>query len=114
MYLMPSKSEPCGLSQLIAMHYGTVPIVASTGGLRDTVPPYNPETGEGRGFTFQSYNADDFLGAIDRAAGLYYGDRDAWNRLAAMIWSVTSAGRSRPTNICSCTANCSTASSNKS
>lgn len=61
MYLMPSKSEPCGLSQLIAMHYGTVPIVASTGGLRDTVPPYNPETGEGRGFTFQSYNADDFL-----------------------------------------------------
>ena len=82
MYLMPSKSEPCGLSQLIAMHYGTVPIVASTGGLRDTVPPYNPETGEGRGFTFQSYNADDFLGAIDRAAGLYYGDRDAWNRLA--------------------------------
>lgn len=57
-------------------------IVASTGGLRDTVPPYNPETGEGRGFTFQSYNADDFLGAIDRAAGLYYGDRDAWNRLA--------------------------------
>ena len=82
MYLMPSKSEPCGLSQLIAMHYGTVPIVASTGGLRDTVPPYNPETSEGRGFTFQSYNADDFLGAIDRAAGLYYGDRDAWNRLA--------------------------------
>ena len=82
MFLMPSKSEPCGLSQLIAMHYGTVPIVASTGGLRDTVPPYNPETGEGRGFTFQSYNADDFLGAIDRAAGLYYGDRDAWNRLA--------------------------------
>ena len=67
---MPSKSEPCGLSQLIAMHYGTVPIVASTGGLRDTVPPYNPETGEGRGFTFQSYNADDFLGArLMRSAG---------------------------------------------
>ena len=82
LFLMPSKSEPCGLSQMIAMRYGTVPIVASTGGLRDTVPPYNPETGEGRGFTFQSYNADDFLGAIDRAAGLYYGDRDAWNRLA--------------------------------
>lgn len=82
MYLMPSKSEPCGLSQLIAMHYGTVPIVASTGGLRDTVPPYNAETEEGRGFTFQSYNADDFLGAIDRAVGLYYNDRDRWNRLA--------------------------------
>lgn len=82
MYLMPSKSEPCGLSQLIAMHYGTVPIVASTGGLRDTVLPYNDETKEGRGFTFQSYNADDFLGAIDRAVGLYYNDRDQWNALA--------------------------------
>lgn len=82
MYLMPSKSEPCGLSQLIAMHYGTVPIVACTGGLRDTVPPYNGETGEGRGFTFQSYNADDFLGAIDRAVGLYYNDRAQWNALA--------------------------------
>ena len=82
MYLMPSKSEPCGLSQLIAMRYGAVPVVAATGGLRDTVPPYNPETKEGRGFTFQSYNADDFLGAIDRAVGLYYGDREAWNALA--------------------------------
>ncbi len=82
MYLMPSKSEPCGLSQLIAMRYGTVPVVASTGGLRDTVPPYNGETREGRGFTFQSYNADDFLGAIDRAVGLYYNDRDRWNELA--------------------------------
>lgn len=82
MYLMPSKSEPCGLSQLIAMRYGTVPIVAATGGLRDTVPPYNNETKEGRGFTFQSYNADDFLGAIDRAVGLYYGAREEWNELA--------------------------------
>lgn len=82
MYLMPSKSEPCGLSQLIAMRYGTVPIVACTGGLKDTVPPYNDTTGEGRGFTFQSYNADDFLGAIDRAVGLYYGARDKWNALA--------------------------------
>ncbi len=81
-YLMPSKSEPCGLSQLIAMRYGTVPVVAATGGLRDTVTPYNPETKEGRGFTFQSYNADDFLGAIDRAVGLYYGDREEWNALA--------------------------------
>lgn len=82
MYLMPSKSEPCGLSQLIAMRYGAVPVVAATGGLRDTVPPYNNETKEGRGFTFQSYNADDFLGAIDRAVGLYYGAREEWNELA--------------------------------
>ncbi|MDR0889940.1 MAG: glycogen synthase [Oscillospiraceae bacterium] len=82
MYLMPSKSEPCGLSQLIAMRYGAIPIVAATGGLRDTVPAYNPESKEGRGFTFQSYNADDFLGAIDRAVGLYYGDRAQWDALA--------------------------------
>ena len=64
------------------MRYGTVPVVAATGGLRDTVPPYNSETKEGRGFTFQSYNADDFLGAIDRAVGLYYGAREEWNELA--------------------------------
>lgn len=81
-YLMPSKSEPCGLSQLIAMHYGTVPVVNETGGLKDTVLPYDPTTGEGRGFTFKSYNGDDFLGAIDRALDVYYNDRPAWDRLA--------------------------------
>ncbi|MBQ1756305.1 MAG: glycogen synthase [Oscillospiraceae bacterium] len=81
-YLMPSKSEPCGLSQLIAMHYGTIPIVNATGGLKDTVLPFNPETGEGRGYTFQSYNGDDFLGAIDRALGDYYENRPAWDQLA--------------------------------
>ena len=82
MYLMPSKSEPCGLSQLIAMHYGTVPIVNATGGLKDTVPPFDAETGEGRGYTFQSYNGDDFLGAIDRALKDYYEKPDAWKKLA--------------------------------
>lgn len=81
LYLMPSKSEPCGLSQLIAMHYGTIPVVNETGGLKDTVPAYNPETGEGRGFSFQSYNGDDFLGAIDRAIDLYYNDKLAWAAL---------------------------------
>lgn len=77
-YLMPSKSEPCGLSQLIAMHYGTVPVVNATGGLKDTVSPYNPQSKDGRGFNFQSYNADDFLAAIDRAITLYYNDKKAW------------------------------------
>ena len=80
---MPSKSEPCGLSQLIAMHYGTIPVVHATGGLNDTVKPYNPETGEGRGFTFQSYNGEDFMDAVDRSLKLYETDREAWNRLAA-------------------------------
>ena len=68
-----------------------MPIVASTGGLRDTVPPYNPETGEGRGFTFQSYNADDFLAAIDRALALYYNEPEKWLRLAQNDMAVDSS-----------------------
>ena len=70
-YLMPSKSEPCGLSQMNAMRYGTVPVVHATGGLRDTVPPADEKGQGGLGFTFQSYNADDFLGAEKRALHLY-------------------------------------------
>ena len=64
------------------MHYGTVPVVHATGGLQDTVLPYNPETGEGCGFTFQSYNGEDFLDAIDRSMALYQDNRAAWNDLA--------------------------------
>ncbi len=78
--LMPSKQEPCGLTQLIAMRYGTVPIVRETGGLYDTVPAYNTETGEGLGFTFQTYNAHDMLDAIRRAIGLFH-DKEHWDRL---------------------------------
>lgn len=77
-YLMPSKSEPCGLSQLIAMRYGTIPVVNATGGLRDTVVPFNIESGEGVGFTFQSFNCDDMLGALRRALEVYGGDKNAW------------------------------------
>ena len=79
MFLMPSKSEPCGLSQLIAMRYGTVPIVRETGGLVDTVPPLNTETLEGKGFTFKGYNAHDMLGAIDRCIN-FYGNREKWEK----------------------------------
>ena len=64
---MPSISEPCGLSQMIAMRYGTVPIVRLTGGLKDSVPSYNPTTGEGLGFTFGNITAGDMLSAVDRA-----------------------------------------------
>ena len=78
--LMPSKQEPCGLTQLIAMRYGTVPIVRETGGLFDTVPAYNPETGEGLGFTFNTYNAHDMLDAIRRALALYR-NPEQWNHL---------------------------------
>lgn len=80
-YLMPSKSEPCGLSQLMAMRFGTIPVVNATGGLKDTVPPYEEADGSGRGFTFQSYNADDFLAAIDRALALYYDEPQKWQAL---------------------------------
>ncbi len=72
LFLMPSKSEPCGLSQMIAMRYGSLPIVRETGGLKDTVWPINPESGEGRGFTFKSYNAHDMLDAVDRSLWFYY------------------------------------------
>ncbi len=77
--LMPSKSEPCGLSQMIAMRYGTLPIVRETGGLVDTVPPLNTETLEGLGFTFKCFNAHDMLEAVHRAAG-FYQDRPKMER----------------------------------
>ena len=80
-YLMPSKSEPCGLSQMNAMRYGTVPVVHATGGLKDTVPGVDEKGENGLGFTFQSYNADDFLWAVKRALGLYHFDRDGFRRL---------------------------------
>ena len=80
-YLMPSKSEPCGLSQMNAMRYGTVPVVHATGGLKDTVPPADENGEGGLGFTFQSYNADDFLAALKRCLKLYNNNRDGFNAL---------------------------------
>lgn len=76
--LMPSIAEPCGLSQMIAMRYGTVPIVRLTGGLKDSVPAYNPTTGTGLGFTFGSITPGDLLGAIDRGLEVYENDRPNW------------------------------------
>ena len=80
-YLMPSKSEPCGLSQMNAMRYGTVPVVHATGGLRDTVPPADENGKGGLGFTFQSYNGDDFYGALKRCLHLYKYNRDGFRAL---------------------------------
>ena len=80
-YLMPSKSEPCGLSQMNAMRYGTVPVVHATGGLKDTVPPADENGKGGLGFTFQSYNGDDFLAAVKRALHLYHNDREGFRAL---------------------------------
>ena len=80
-YLMPSKSEPCGLSQMNAMRYGTVPVVHATGGLKDTVPPADENGEGGLGFTFQSYNGDDFMGAVKRALNLYNNNPDGFRAL---------------------------------
>ena len=80
--LMPSRFEPCGLSQMIAMRYGTIPIVRETGGLKDSVYPYNDYTGEGNGFTFANYNAHELLFAVQRAVKLFFEDKAAWKGLA--------------------------------
>ena len=80
-YLMPSKSEPCGLSQMNAMRYGTVPVVHATGGLRDTVPGCDENGLGGLGFTFQSYNGDDFLAAVKRCLHLYQDNREGFRAL---------------------------------
>lgn len=87
MFLMPSKFEPCGLSQIIAMRYGTLPIVRETGGLKDTVIPYNEFTGEGTGFSFTNFNGDEMGDAVFRAARLFWDNRDAWNQLITQAMS---------------------------
>lgn len=87
MFLMPSKFEPCGLSQIIAMRYGTLPIVRETGGLKDTVQPYNEFTGEGTGFSFSNFNGDEMGDAVFRAARLFWDNREAWNQLITQAMS---------------------------
>jgi len=82
MYLMPSRFEPCGLSQLIALRYRSVPIVRETGGLKDTVLAYNEYTGEGNGFSFTHYNADDLLYTVRRALACYRDD-PTWEKIVA-------------------------------
>jgi len=81
LYLMPSLFEPCGLSQLIALRYGTLPIVRETGGLKDTIFSYNEQTGVGNGFSFANFNAHDFLFTIKRALDFYYNRKPIWNKL---------------------------------
>lgn len=81
MFLMPSKSEPCGLSQMIALRYGTIPIVRETGGLKDSITDCGD--GKGNGFTFKTYNAQDMHWAINRCIDLYYNDKDTWKKLVS-------------------------------
>ncbi|MDO0824101.1 glycogen synthase GlgA [Desulfosporosinus nitroreducens] len=79
--LMPSRFEPCGIAQMIAMRYGTVPIVRETGGLKDTVVPYNDIMGTGNGFSFVNYNAHEFLFTVQRALSIYYENKPVWNNI---------------------------------
>jgi starch synthase len=80
-FLMPSRFEPCGLSQMISLRYGTIPLVRSVGGLADTIEDYNPETDIGNGFSFKPYHAQELLNTITRAVGIYRQRRDLWQRL---------------------------------
>ena len=80
-FLMPSKFEPCGLSQLMALKYGSIPIVRETGGLRDTVESYNEFEHIGTGFTFYNYNAHELMDTIRKAEKLYYGNKEEWNNM---------------------------------
>ena len=81
LFLMPSISEPCGLSQMIAMRYGTIPVVRETGGLRDSVVPYNKFTGEGTGFSFANINVQEMTGVLSEAVNLYHSEPKAWKAL---------------------------------
>ena len=78
---MPSEFEPCGLSQMIAMRYGTLPVVRETGGLRDSVVPYNKYTGEGTGFSFANMNGDEMADTLLGACEIFWTDPDAWSNL---------------------------------
>ena len=80
-YLMPSLFEPCGLSQLIALRYGTVPIVRETGGLKDTVQPYNEYENSGDGFSFSNYNADEMLAVINYSKHIFFDKKREWNQI---------------------------------
>ena len=79
--LMPSLFEPCGLSQMIAMRYGTLPVVRETGGLKDSVIPYNQFTGDGTGFSFANYNAHEMLFTVFNACELFWTDKEGWSKL---------------------------------
>ena len=86
-FLMPSKSEPCGLSQMISSRYGAIPVVRETGGLYDTIKPYNVYTGEGNGFTFANYNAHEMKDAVAKAVNLFY-DKEKWTDLTKKVMNV--------------------------
>lgn len=101
-YLMPSLFEPCGLSQLMALRYGTVPIVRETGGLRDTVEPYNQYESTGTGFSFRNYNAHEMLDTVNYAKSVYYNNKREWNKIVDRGMLTDFHGRHQHLNIRNC------------
>ena len=87
-FLMPSQFEPCGLSQLMSLRYGTLPIVRETGGLKDTVEPYNEFEEKGTGFSFTNYNAHEMLAAVRYAQSVYYDKKRSWNKMVERAMKV--------------------------
>ena len=101
-FLMPSRSEPCGLTQMYALRYGTVPVVRTTGGLADTVEPYDPAKGKGTGFRFDNPDGTGLLWAVDQALEAFR-DRKAWTALMKRGWPASSRGSARPASTWSST-----------
>ena len=99
---MPSRFEPCGISQMIALKYGTIPVVRETGGLKDTIIPYNEFIQYGNGFGFAHYNAHDMLFTLKRAINFYHMPKH-WNNLFTVLWFMISVGKIQRRNILICT-----------
>ena len=98
-FLMPSRFEPCGLTQLISFRYGTVPIVRETGGLKDTVKPYNEYENSGDGFSFSNYNADEMLAVINYSKHIFFDKKREWNQIVDRAWPMISLGMLRNSNM---------------
>jgi len=94
MYLMPSRFEPCGLGQMVAMRYGTVPVVRSTGGLVDTVQDLTPDLSKGNGFVFNDYNTEAMIATLNRALTAYFTQRKKWHEIMRRIMAIDSSWRS--------------------
>lgn len=107
LFLMPSRFEPCGLSQMIALRYGAVPVVRETGGLVDSVESYNRFTDAGVGFSFLNYNAHELLFTIQHAVAYYHGDKDLWARLVQRGMACDFPGSGRQNSMKRCTPKCS-------
>ena len=105
-FLMPSRFEPCGLTQLISYRYGTVPIVRETGGLKDTVVPYNEYTNQGEGFSFANYNAEEMLNTINYSKYIFFEKKRQWNQMVERGMNLDYSWKNPQNAMWDCTAIC--------